>query len=124
MSRIVGVDIPSGKKLFIALTYIYGIGLYRAREICKVAGIDGEMRVNSMTEDQLAKIGKYVSEYEVEGMLKARVSTSIKRLIEINCYRGLRHLRKLPLRGQRTRTNARTKKGKRVPIAGKKMATK
>ncbi|AWD32981.1 30S ribosomal protein S13 [Candidatus Fokinia solitaria] len=124
MSRIVGVDIPSGKKLFIALTYIYGIGLYRAREICKAAGIDGEMRVSSMTEDQLAKIGKYVSEYEVEGMLKARVGTSIKRLIEINCYRGLRHLRKLPLRGQRTRTNARTKKGKRVPIAGKKMATK
>ena len=123
MARIAGVNIPSNKKLEIALTYIYGIGRKFSKLICSNTDIDGEKRVNSLTESEIIKIREYIdNNYTVEGDLRREVSGNIKRLTDLGCYRGLRHRHKLPVRGQRTHTNARTRKGKAVPIAGKKKA--
>ena len=123
MARIAGVNIPSNKKLEIALTYIFGIGRNFSKIICSSTDIDGEKRVNSLTESEIIKIREYIdNNYTVEGDLRREVSGNIKRLTDLGCYRGLRHRHKLPVRGQRTHTNARTRKGKAVPIAGKKKA--
>ena len=121
MARVVGVEIPSNKKLGIALTYIYGIGRSRAEEICKSTGIDGEKRVFEMTEEDVSKIASFIQEnYRVEGELRSDNTRDIKRLIDINCYRGLRHKLGLPVRGQRTRSNSRTRKGPRPSRIKKK----
>ena len=122
MARIVGVDIPNDKPVRIALTYIYGIGRYVAEEICKSAKVDGAIRVKDLTDDQLGAIRNEIGNYKTEGDLRREVALNIKRLTEIGCYRGLRHRRGLPVRGQRTKTNARTRKGPRKTIANKKMA--
>ena len=123
MARIAGVNIPSNKKLEIALTYIFGIGRNFSKLICSNTDIDGEKRVNSLTESEIIKIREYIdNNYTVEGDLRREVSGNIKRLTDLGCYRGLRHRHKLPVRGQRTHTNARTRKGKAVAIAGKKKA--
>ena len=123
MARIAGVNIPSTKPVQIALTYVYGIGRTRAREICDKAGLPEGRRVNDMTDGELARVREVVDrEYRVEGDLRRDVAMSIKRLMDLGCYRGLRHRRGLPVRGQRTHTNARTRKGKARPIAGKKKA--
>ena len=123
MARIAGVNIPSNKKLEIALTYIFGIGRNFSKLICGNTNIDGEKRVNSLTESEIIKIREYIdNNFTVEGDLRREVSGNIKRLTDLGCYRGLRHRHKLPVRGQRTHTNARTRKGKAVPIAGKKKA--
>ena len=125
MARIAGVNIPTQKKVKISLTYIYGIGDHKAMEICQLAGIDPEARVQSMSDDQVMKLREVIDgNFTVEGDLRRDVAMDIKRLKDIKCYRGLRHIRKLPVRGQRTHTNARTRKGKAIPIAGKKMVTK
>lgn len=121
MARIAGVNIPTNKKLFVSLTYVYGIGSKVASEICKKAGVDGDIRVKELSDDQVTKIREVIdNDYTVEGDLRRQVSMNIKRLVDLGCYRGLRHRRRLPVRGQRTHTNARTRKGKAVPIAGKK----
>jgi len=123
LARISGVNIPSGKRIEIALTYVYGIGSTRAKQICKDASLDANKRVNSLTEDELSKIREIVEKkYTVEGDLRRERTVNLKRLIDLGCYRGLRHRKKLPVRGQRTHTNARTRKGKAIPIAGKKKA--
>ena len=122
MARIVGVDIPSEKRVVIALTYIYGIGRYTAELICEGAKVDGMIRVKDLTDDQFGAIRNEIAKYKTEGDLRREVALNIKRLTEINCYRGLRHRRGLPVRGQRTKTNARTRKGPRKTIANKKMA--
>lgn len=123
MARIAGVNIPSTKPVQIALTYVYGIGRTRAREICDKAGLPEGRRVNDMTDGELARVREIVDrEYRVEGDLRRDVAMSVKRLMDLGCYRGLRHRRGLPVRGQRTHTNARTRKGKARPIAGKKKA--
>ena len=122
MARIVGVDIPNDKPVGIALTYIYGIGRYTANNICVDAKVDGMIRVKDLTDDQFAAIRNEIAKYKTEGDLRREVALNIKRLTEINCYRGLRHRRGLPVRGQRTKTNARTRKGPRKTIANKKMA--
>ena len=123
MARIAGVNIPSNKKLEIALTYIFGIGRNFSKLICSNTDIDGEKRVNTLTESEIIKIREYIdNNYTVEGDLRREVSGNIKRLTDLGCYRGLRHRHKLPVRGQRTHTNARTRKGKAVAIAGKKKA--
>ena len=123
MARIAGVNIPSNKKLEIALTYIFGIGRNFSKVICSKTDIDGKKRVNSLTESEIIKIREYIdNNYTVEGDLRRDVSGNIKRLTDLGCYRGLRHRHKLPVRGQRTHTNARTRKGKAVAIAGKKKA--
>jgi small subunit ribosomal protein S13 len=123
LARIAGVNIPSNKKLEIALTYIFGIGRNFSKLICSNTDIDGEKRVNTLTESEIIKIREYIdNNYTVEGDLRREVSGNIKRLTDLGCYRGLRHRHKLPVRGQRTHTNARTRKGKAVPIAGKKKA--
>ena len=125
MARIAGVNIPSGKVVEIALTYIHGIGNTKAKEIIEKAGIEGTRRVNTLTDQEVIKLREIIdADYIVEGDLRREVSMNIKRLMDLGCYRGLRHRRKLPVRGQRTHTNARTRKGKAVAIAGKKMATK
>jgi small subunit ribosomal protein S13 len=125
MARIAGVNIPSGKVVAIALTYIHGIGNTKAKEIVEKAGIEGTRRVNTLTDQEVIKLREIIdADYLVEGDLRREVSMNIKRLMDLGCYRGLRHRRKLPVRGQRTHTNARTRKGKAVAIAGKKMATK
>lgn len=122
MARIAGVDIPN-KPIGIALTYIYGIGRTTAMQIIEEAGIDPDTRSNSLDETQVAAIRKIIdSKCKVEGDLRKEVSTNIKRLMDMGCYRGLRHRRGLPVRGQRTHTNARTRKGPRKAIAGKKKA--
>ncbi len=121
MARIAGVNIPSSKRVDIALTYIYGIGGVFAKQILEKAGIEGHLRVNALTEDQIIKLREIIDrDYTVEGDLRREVSMNIKRIVDLGCYRGLRHRRRLPVRGQRTRTNARTRKGKAVAIAGKK----
>lgn len=121
MPRIAGMDIPDNKPIRIALRYIYGIGPTNAEIILKEAGIEGHVRANKLTEDQLAQIaGLIEANYVVEGALRRQVSQNISRLRDIRCYRGDRHRRGLPVRGQRTRTNARTRKGKRKTVAGKK----
>lgn len=116
MARIAGVNVPDNKHLFIALTYIYGIGKTRSHNICEKAGIAETLKVNELTEEQLDKIRSAVGEYLVEGDLRRQVTLNIKRLMDLGCYRGLRHRRSLPVRGQRTKTNARTRKGPRKPI--------
>ena len=120
MARIVGVDIPNDKVVVIALTYIYGIGLTTSKKILKATGIDEGKRVKDLTDAELAKIRAELAHYKTEGELKREILLNIKRLQEIVCYRGIRHRRGLPVRGQRTKTNARTRKGPRKTIAGKK----
>ena len=124
MARIVGVDIPNDKPVYIALQYIYGIGEYTAKKICATANVDETIRVKDLTDDQFSAIRNELAKYEVEGDLRRKVALSIKRLQEIGCYRGLRHRRGLPVNGQRTKTNARTRKGPRKTIANKKSAVK
>lgn len=125
MARIAGVDIPRDKRLEISLTYIYGIGLNRAQQTCAEAGVDGNTRVRSLTDDEVTKIRRYIeANFEVEGDLRREVQQNIKRKIEIGSYQGIRHRRGLPVRGQRTHTNARGRKGRRVAVAGKKKVTK
>ena len=125
MARVAGVDIPNNKRIEIALTYIFGIGRSSARKILKKSGVDLDIKVKDLTEVDLDKIRKIIdSEYMIEGTLRATIRMNIKRLMDIGCYRGLRHRRGLPVRGQRTKTNSRTRKGPRKTIAGKKKATK
>ena len=122
MARISGVNIPSGKRVQVALTYIFGIGATRAKKICEDAKLDPSKRVNALTEQELTTIRDLIDKsYVVEGDLRRDNSLSIKRLIDLACYRGTRHKKKLPVRGQRTRCNARTRKGKAIAIAGKKL---
>lgn len=121
MARISGIDIPKDKRVEVSLTYIYGIGLSTSRKILKEKNIDPNIRVKDLTEDQVNAIREYINNnLKVEGDLRRDIALNIKRLIEIGCYRGIRHRRRLPLRGQRTKTNARTVKGPRKTIANKK----
>ena len=123
MARISGVNIPSGKRIEIALTYVYGIGATRAKKICKDAKLDPAKRVNSLTEQELTIIRDLIDKnFVVEGDLRRDNAVNLKRLVDLGCYRGLRHRKGLPVRGQRTHTNARTRKGKAMPVAGKKKA--
>ena len=125
MPRVIGVDIPENKRLEISLTYIYGVGRSRSNEIIKKLGLDPNVRAHKLSDEEIAKISNtLVSEYVVEGDLRRQVRNNIERLIAIHSYRGLRHRLGLPARGQRTRSNARTRKGKRKTIAGKKKAPK
>jgi len=124
MARIVGVDIPNNKVIVVALTYIYGIGNTTAKKICAAAGVDELKRVKDLTDAEITKVREEVAHYKVEGDLKREVGLNIKRLQEIGCYRGIGHRRGLPVRGQRTKTNARTRKGPRKTIANKKEAVK
>ncbi|MFN4227794.1 MAG: 30S ribosomal protein S13 [Candidatus Ratteibacteria bacterium] len=117
MARILGVEIPDNKKVKIALTYIYGIGDKRAEEIVKNTGVDSEKRVKELTEEELGKITSFIQKnYKIEGDLRQEIAQNIRRLIDINCYRGIRHKFSLPVRGQRTRSNARTRKGPRKTV--------
>ena len=121
MPRIVGVDIPNDKLIWVSLQYIYGIGRTSAYQICKRLDIDPQLRAKDLTEDQLSKIANVLdNEYVIEGQLRRQLQDNIARLRNINCYRGLRHRRGLPVRGQRTKTNARTRKGPRKTVAGKR----
>ena len=125
MARIAGVDLPRDKRVDIALRYIYGIGETRGNAIVKGTGLDGGTKVRDLSEDEVSRIRDYIDRtYKVEGDLRREVAQDIKRKIEINCYQGVRHRRSLPVRGQRTHTNARTRKGPRKTVAGKKKATK
>jgi small subunit ribosomal protein S13 len=125
MARIAGVNIPSAKRVVIALTYIHGIGNAKAQEIIDKADIALTRRVADLTELEVSRLREIIDQdYQVEGDLRRETSMNIKRLMDLGCYRGLRHRKKLPVRGQRTHTNARTRKGKAVAIAGKKMVTK
>ena len=125
MARIAGVNIPSNKRVVIALQYIHGIGPAKAKEICEKVAITAERRVNQLTDAEVLQIRETIDrDYLVEGDLRREVAVNIKRLMDLGCYRGLRHRRGLPVRGQRTHTNARTRKGKAVAIAGKKKVTK
>ena len=123
MARLAGVDIPNEKRVVISLSYIYGIGRPLAAEILKAVDVSEDIRVKDLTEEQLTKIRNEVAKYKVEGDLRREVSLNIKRLTEIGSYRGLRHRKGLPVRGQSTKTNARTRKGPRKTIANKKKAT-
>jgi small subunit ribosomal protein S13 len=121
MARIAGVNIPTNKRVVIALQYIHGIGAKKAEEICEKVSIPAERRVNQLTDAEVLQIRETIDrDYMVEGDLRREVAMNIKRLMDLGCYRGLRHRRQLPVRGQRTHTNARTRKGKAKPIAGKK----
>ena len=121
MARISGVDIPNQKRVEVALTYIYGIGLKSSKDILAKTGIDPDKRAKDLTEDEIAKLRDEIeNNYTVEGELRREVAMNIKRLVEINCYRGIRHRKGLPVRGQRTKTNARTRKGPAKTIANKK----
>ncbi|MDE5767225.1 MAG: 30S ribosomal protein S13 [Malacoplasma sp.] len=124
MARILGVDIPNNKRVVISLTYIFGIGKSRSQEILSKAKIDENKKVSSLSEEELATIRKIASEYVIEGDLRREVAMNIKRLMEIGSYRGIRHRRNLPVRGQRTKCNARTRKGPRKTVANKKIETK
>ena len=125
MARIAGVDLPKNKRGVIGLTYIFGIGKSRAKKILAQAGINEDKKVNEWNDDELALIRKAISDnYKVEGELRSEVQMSIKRLMDIGCYRGRRHRIGLPLRGQHTKNNSRTRKGKRKTVANKKKATK
>ena len=122
MPRVIGIDIPDNKRLEISLTYIYGIGRKLSNQIIEKLNLDRNMRAKSLNEDQIAQLNAILqSEYVVEGDLRRQVQNNIKRLVGINCYRGMRHRLGLPVRGQRTRTNARTRKGKRKTVANKKI---
>ena len=120
MARIAGVDLPREKRVEIGLTYIYGIGLTSSQKILKEAGVNPDTRVKDLTDDEVAKIRKAMEDYKVEGDLRREVALNIKRLTEIGCYRGVRHRRGLPVRGQRTKTNARTRKGPRKLVSKSK----
>ena len=125
MARIVGVDLPKNKRGEIGLTYIYGVGRSRANKVLEKAEIDKNIKVKDWTDDQIAKIREILNnEYKLEGILRSEVQLNIKRLMDIGCYRGIRHRIGLPVRGQHTQNNARTRKGKRKTIANKKKATK
>jgi small subunit ribosomal protein S13 len=125
MARIAGVDLPRGKRIEIALTYIFGIGRSRARSILANTGISPDMRTQDLGDEEVNRLRREIEgKFKVEGALRTEVSMNVKRLMDIGCYRGLRHRRGLPVRGQRTHTNARTHKGSRRPIAGKKKAPK
>ena len=124
MARIAGVDIPKQKRGVIALTYIFGIGKSRAQDILQKAGVDEGKKVNEWNDDEIGKIREAVGSFKIEGELRSEVQLSIKRLMDIGCYRGIRHRAGLPLRGQRTKNNSRTRKGKRKTVANKKKATK
>ncbi len=121
MARIAGVNIPTNKRVEVALTSIYGIGRAKAKDICQAVGLPEERRVNELTEEEVVRIRETIDRgYSVEGDLRREVAMNIKRLMDLGCYRGLRHRKGLPVRGQRTSTNARTRKGPARPIAGKK----
>jgi small subunit ribosomal protein S13 len=125
VARIAGVNIPTQKRVIIALTYIHGIGPQKAAEICQKVGIPAERRIQQLTDAEIGKIREVIDQdFTVEGDLRREVAMNIKRLMDLGCYRGLRHRKGLPVRGQRTHTNARTRKGKAVAIAGKKQVTK
>jgi small subunit ribosomal protein S13 len=124
VARIAGIDLPKNKKGYVGLTYIFGIGRSSSLEILTKSGIDPEKKVNDWTDEEVAQIRQILADYKVEGQLRSEVQMNIKRLMDIGCYRGLRHRRGLPCRGQRTRTNSRTRKGKRKTVAGKKKAAK
>jgi small subunit ribosomal protein S13 len=120
MARIAGVDLPN-KHVDVALTYIYGLGPASARKICATTGIDATKRINDLTPEEVNRLRAVIeNDFKVEGRLRTEISLNVKRLMDIGCYRGLRHRRSLPVRGQRTRTNARTRKGKRKTVAGKR----
>lgn len=124
MARIAGIDLPKNKRGVIGLTYIFGIGRTTSSKILSKAGISEDKRVNDWTDDEIARIRQVIQDYKVEGQLRSEIQMNIKRLMDIGCYRGIRHRRGLPVRGQRTRTNARTRKGKRKTVAGKKKVGK
>ena len=124
MARIAGIDIPKNKRGVIALTYIFGIGRSRAKTILADAKVDESIKVQDWSDEQIAKIREEVGKLTIEGELRSEVQLNIKRLMDIGCYRGIRHRAGLPLRGQRTKNNSRTRKGKRKTVAGKKKATK
>ncbi len=124
MARIAGIDIPKQKRGVIALTYIFGIGKSRAKDILEKAGVSEDKKVNEWNDDEIGKIREAVGFFKIEGELRSEVQISIKRLMDIGCYRGIRHRIGLPLRGQRTKNNSRTRKGKRKTVANKKQATK
>jgi small subunit ribosomal protein S13 len=121
MPRLLGVDIPSDRPTFISLTYLYGVGPHIARELCRKAGVNPQTKARDLHEDELARLAALMDkDYTVEGQLRRQVAQNISRLKDIGCYRGIRHRRGLPVRGQRTRTNARTRKGPKKTVAGKK----
>ena len=124
MARIAGVDIPKQKRGVISLTYIYGIGASRAKEILANAKVDENTKVQDWTDDEISNIREAVGSYTIEGELRSEIQLNIKRLMDIGCYRGIRHRSGLPLRGQRTKNNSRTRKGRRKTVANKKKATK
>jgi small subunit ribosomal protein S13 len=124
MARIAGIDIPKQKRGVIALTYIFGIGKSRAQKILAQAEVSEDIKVSEWDDDQIGRIREATGSYKIEGELRSEVSTSIKRLMDIGCYRGIRHRSGLPLRGQRTKNNSRTRKGKRKTVANKKKVTK
>jgi small subunit ribosomal protein S13 len=125
LARIAGVNIPTQKRVQIALTYIHGIGRTKAREICEKTGIPDDRRVSQLTDDEVMRVRELIdADYQVEGELRREVAMNIKRLMDLGCYRGLRHRRGLPVHGQRTHTNARTRKGPSKSIAGKKKTPK
>lgn len=125
MARIAGVNIPTNKRVTISLRYIYGIGPQKAQDICTKLGIPDDRRVNQLSDEEIVKLRELIDrDYRVEGDLRRELAMNIKRLMDLGCYRGLRHRKGLPVRGQRTHTNARTRKGKAVAIAGKKKVTK
>jgi len=123
LARIAGVNIPTNKRVVVALTYIFGIGSTKAREICQKAGVFESSRVNQLAEGEVTRLREIIDgEYRVEGDLRREVAMNIKRLMDLGCYRGIRHRRGLPVRGQRTHTNARTRKGRARPVTGRKKA--
>jgi small subunit ribosomal protein S13 len=125
VARIAGIDLPKNKRGVIGLTYIFGIGRTTSSKILEMAGIDENKKVNDWSDDEIAKIRSIIQDnFKVEGQLRSEIQMNIKRLMDIGCYRGLRHRRGLPVRGQRTRTNSRTRKGRRKTVAGKKKAAK
>ena len=124
-TRVAGVNIPENKRIDVALTYVYGVGTTLARKLCDILSIPYDKKINQLSEDEVAKIREFIDkQYLVEGDLRSRTSMNIKQLIDIGCYRGVRHQKGLPVHGQRTHTNDRTRKGKRVSIAGKKKTVK
>jgi len=125
MARLVGVDLPRGKRLEVALTYIYGMGRTRARQTLEATGLSEDMRVHQLGDDELVRLRDWIdANYKVEGDLRREVQADIRRKVEIGCYQGIRHRRGLPVNGQRTQTNARTRKGKKKTVAGKKKVGK
>jgi small subunit ribosomal protein S13 len=124
MARIAGIDIPRNKRGVIALTYIFGVGRSRAKQVLAASGVDESTKVQDWTDEEIGKIRENVGSFTIEGELRSEVQLNIKRLMDIGCYRGIRHRAGLPLRGQRTKNNSRTRKGKRKTVANKKKATK